>query len=257
MNPLPLPELPISTTRRQDFAHAQQMLFAARKAFDDRANPIETDRLYSIGFSVGLSCGDACRMLAAEQGFWCGVCVRGFLEYAVRLLWAAQRADGMKKLMAYYDHAIIKGTETLSKVLTPDPTSVIHTPEFESRKKFVLKDANRATGKLHKVFEEIWEVDAKDFPGGIFTDDAEEHSFVLSPLHQQTHINPNWLGQGNEGYVSHASRSYVHAMMYCLRAVGYRLGWDQKEVVAKSLSFSYVDEEGRKLIQGIKDGTAV
>lgn len=101
---------------------------------------------------------------------------------------------------------------------------------------------------LPNVIRTIREADIQDGLETMYVDPAYFHKSIQF-LHMFAHANPLFLHGERNDFTPHAAHAFSEATCALLRAVGYRLRWDQTQTIARVYaipSFESLSEEDRQ-----------
>lgn len=232
----PLPRLAPASDYREEFTLAGQLIAHARKEFLNRSDmyqPTLHDECLRLGLSLGVSVAEACSILVKTDPFWCCVCARPFLEYALRILWASREPDGIARMYSYYAKHHQEGIEKLAK----------NNSEFKP----MLDDMDSAAPlsalpepKMPDLRGLISQIGARDLSEQVPTlhADPSDYDETVAFLHNYLHANPLLLGAEADEYIPHAAHAVVNGTNALLRALGYRMNWDQRSIVCRVFGIS-------------------
>jgi hypothetical protein len=240
----PLPKLVQCTTTLEEFASAGQLIASARTAFVSRDEPYERrldDRMLKLGLDLAASAARACANLAVSDPFWCCVCARPYLEFALRLLWASRRPDGFERFYSYYAH---KHREWLRKLAQRDAEHKLSLDEMD-RLAPVTGLGAQMPPDMRVIVNDIGAEDRREQVHSLYVDPIQ-YDESIAFLHMFSHANPLFLEGNSDDYLPHAGYAVIEATAALLRAVGYRMGWDQNAVnvaVLRAGSFDSLSPE--------------
>ena len=240
MRSTPLPTVGPAKNRRGEFEKAEQLIAHAHKAIvsERRASYQRNldDKFIELGLQIATSATSACKALAELDAFWCCVCARPYLEFSLRFLWASREQSGIARMYSYYAKLHRAWMEKLAK----------NNPEYQA----LLAEMDSAAPltklpepKMPEMRALIKQIGAKDKSESVPTlyADASDYDETVGFLHNFSHANPLLLGNGPDEYLPHAAHAIVIATNALLRAVGYRMNWDQASVIRATIGISSLE----------------
>ena len=225
---LRLPLLGPAFTRREEFGLAAALIQEGLRAFAARDESYERrigDILLRLGLELGKSTATACAMLAMSDPFLCCVCARPYLESSLRLLWAAREQRGGERLYAFYE---IKHREFAKKLAERAPEYAAALETMNEQAPVMLAEGS-SVPEMRRMMEDIGSRDGHDSVNSLFSEPSV-YDEVYAPLHMFSHANPIFLDREADQYLPHAAHAVTFATLAVLRALGYRLGWDQNAI---------------------------
>lgn len=241
----PLPQLRRSHSFGQECEKLIRLVSSGKAAYADRSemmgNESIRDRLLSLGLNLGASCLGACALLIHDHPYWSCVCVRNYLEFSLRLLWAAREPVGYERMYSYdvahderwaadlqrdglMDESLIALRKQLPRITLPAPMP----------------------GDLKSVLRDIGERDVQDGVESMYREGNEHYLQMVKLLHQYAHASPFYMNHADPHNAKHAAHAASDASSALLRALGYRLEWEQNAVivsVARTATLSGISSE--------------
>jgi hypothetical protein len=204
-----------------------KLVGAAQAHYSDRAAPYNhpnefCERLTSIGLRFALSALRAAQQLLAEHPLWACVCCRSFLEYALRLLWATTQPNGHERMYHHYAAASRRWQDKTG--IMPDLLKL----QDELAPLSALADP--MPDDLMATMRAIGTRDSRDDVPSLYVDPDKHYRQTVHFLHMHVHANPLHSDDDPESLAGHAVRNLGDATVTLIRAVGYQLGWDQREI---------------------------
>lgn len=227
----PLPVLARSPDRMGEFSAAASLIASAQEAFAARSEMYTAtvpDKLLAMGLRLGASACRVCSTLAASDPYWTCVCARAFLEFSLRLLWAARENNGSDRMYAHFAH---EHRDWFSSLADQVQTFKKDFDEME-RAAPISKLPARMPYKLTSVIQDIAKADKAEGVDSLYTEPGHYVQGVQF-LHMYAHANPLFLDGDANAVLPHAAHAILDGTHALLRAVGYRLNWDQMTVVVR------------------------
>jgi len=256
----PLPQLGPAKNRNEELEIATRLIEVARIEFLRRPEPYEQqnaeDRLIDAGLRLGTSICHLYSFALAREPFMACMCARGYLEYSLRLLWAEQRRGGWRRMMSYYTKEQRDWMKKLGRI---DPETQSCFDEMNSLVPLTELDEPMPNNLLD-ILKEVANEDTRCNIPSLYRKPELHYRQVIGMLHMHVHANPFYMPDGPVlGSTDQAAQALADGTMALLRAVGYRLAWDQKSVAATGFricSFSLLDEDDRQgLMESINKNT--
>lgn len=252
--PPPLSILGPASSRREEFSLAATLIGEARHAFVNREGLYcEGDKFVRLGLALGESAARSCSILAESEPFWCCVCTRPYLEFALRLLWASRVEGGVDRMYSHYEH---EHRDWLSKLAVKAPE---HKPALDEMNQLapLSPPGDRMPYHMRGILEEIGRLDCRDGVNSLYTEPSD-YDQLFAFLNMFSHANPIFLDGAADDYLPHAAHAVISATTAVLRAAGYRLGWDQNAIVAAVCRISSCEslspEEKAQLLAELEAG---
>jgi len=240
----------------EELALCARAIEAAQHAVANRDEPYEREmgtHLLTLGLKLGLSAVRSCELLGPTQPFWCCVCARPFLEFALRLLWASRQEDGMGRMFSYYAD---EHREWLRKLSNENEE---HLPAFaETETRVPLSQLPAPMPK--SMADVIKDIGNKDQINGVASmcHHKDHYRVTIGFLHNFLHANPVFVNDDPLSFLAYAAQGVLEGTVSLLRAVGYRLNWDQNEIVTAiygiSSGASLTSEEKAALRAAVERG---
>lgn len=243
----PLPILPRVQSYEAEFGAFEKLIGLARTALCKRPEPYTRDlgdRFLDLGLQLGTSAARSCSALCDDNPFWCCVCARCYFEFALRLLWASRQEDGVNRVYSHYSGQFNQFVDALGKA---DPRYSSVPAELQALPvEPELPDPMPYS--LPKVIRAIGDADREEGLVTMFTNPAYFNESIQF-LHMFAHANPLFLQGERADFTPHAAHALSEATCALLRAVGYRLGWNQNDTIARVYavpSFESLSEADRQ-----------